>query len=102
MVTERGIEVNPDQVKAIHDMKPPRNVKEVQTLTGRIAALSRFLSRAAETSYPFFKVLRKGSDFTWGAECEMAFKQLKEVLNHLPLLSKPQTGEVLFVYLSVG
>lgn len=63
MVIERGIEVNPDQVKAIQDMRPLRNIKEVQTLTGRIAALSRFLSRMAEVNYPFFRILRKGNKF---------------------------------------
>lgn len=73
MVTERGIEVNLDQVKAIQDMKSPRNIKEVHTLTGRIMTLSRFLSRMAEISYPFFKVLRRGSKFKWEEECELAF-----------------------------
>lgn len=72
-MTERGIEVNLDQVKAIQDMKSPRNIKEVHTLTGRITALNRFLSRMAEISYPFFKVLRKVSKFEWEEECELAF-----------------------------
>ena len=40
MVTHRGIEVNPDQIKAINDLKPPRNAKEVQKLTGMITALN--------------------------------------------------------------
>ena len=39
MVTHRGIEVNPDQIKAINDLKLPRNAKEVQKLTGMIVAL---------------------------------------------------------------
>ena len=45
MVTHKGIEVNPDQIKAINDLKPPRNAKEVPKLTGMIAALNRFISR---------------------------------------------------------
>ena len=48
MVTHRGIEVNPDQIKAINDLKPPRNSKDVQKLTGMIAALNRFISRLAD------------------------------------------------------
>ena len=48
MVTHRGIEVNLDQIKAINDLKPPRNAKEVQKLTGMIVALERFISRSAE------------------------------------------------------
>ena len=48
MVTHRGIEVNPDQVRAINNLQPPRNPKEVQKLTGMTAALNRFISRSAE------------------------------------------------------
>ncbi|KAL0440598.1 UNVERIFIED_CONTAM: hypothetical protein Slati_2542800 [Sesamum latifolium] len=53
MVTQRGIEANPLKIKAILDMKVPTSVNEVQRLTGRIAALSRFISKAAEKkAYP--------------------------------------------------
>ena len=45
LISQRGIEVNPDQCKAIMEMSPPKNPKEVQRLTGRIAAIHRFLSR---------------------------------------------------------
>ena len=48
MVTHRGIEVNPNQIKVINDLKPPRNAKEVQKLTGMIAALNRFISKSAD------------------------------------------------------
>ena len=58
MVTQRGIEANPEKIKAILDMKHPSNKKEVQRLTGRVAALSRFISKSAERCLPFFKVLR--------------------------------------------
>ncbi|KAL0304634.1 UNVERIFIED_CONTAM: hypothetical protein Sangu_3073000 [Sesamum angustifolium] len=57
MVTQRGIETKPLQIKVILDMKSPTNINEVQWLIGRIAALSRFISKAAEKSLPFVKVL---------------------------------------------
>ena len=57
MVTQRGIEANPEKIKAILGMKHPSNKKEVQQLTGRVAALSRFISKSAERCLPFFKVL---------------------------------------------
>ena len=44
MVTHRGIKVNPDQIIAIHNLQAPRNPKEIQKLTGMIAALNRFIS----------------------------------------------------------
>ena len=59
MVTHRGIEVNPDQIKAIRDLKLPRNAKEVQRLTGIIAALNRFISRSADRCRPFYLLINK-------------------------------------------
>ncbi|KAI3458805.1 hypothetical protein Pfo_015468 [Paulownia fortunei] len=91
MVTERGIEVNPEKVKVVQNMTPPNSINKVQQLTGRIAALSRFISRSAERSLPFFKILRKANKFEWIEECQ-----------RLPLLTKPVQGETLYVYLSVG
>ncbi|KAL0428161.1 UNVERIFIED_CONTAM: hypothetical protein Slati_2990900 [Sesamum latifolium] len=66
MVTQRGIEANPLKIKAIIDMKAPTCLNEAQRLTGRIAALSRFISKSAEKSLPFFKTLRKAKTFEWG------------------------------------
>ena len=58
MITERGIEVNPEKIEAIRRMKPPTTKKGVQKLTGRMASLNRFISRSAEKSLPFFKVMK--------------------------------------------
>lgn len=60
------------------------------------------MSRVAEISYPFFKVLRRVDKFEWREESEAAFRQLKEVLARLPLLTKPIPGEVLYIYVSTG
>ena len=65
MVTQRGIEANLEKIKAILDMKHPSNKKEVQQLTGRVAALSQFISKSAERCLPFFKVLRQAKGFLW-------------------------------------
>ena len=73
MVTNRGIEVNPDQIKAISDLKPPRNAKEVQKLTGMIAALNRFISRSADRCRPFYLLINKWKGFEWFEDCTAAF-----------------------------
>ncbi|CAH9117581.1 unnamed protein product [Cuscuta europaea] len=101
MVAHRGIEPNPEKVKAILDMELPRNAKEVQILTGRLAALGRFLSRSADKSLPFFQVLKKSNGFQWTQECQVAFKELKKYLQSDMLLSKPEAGETLVLYLGV-
>ena len=59
MVSLREIEANPEKVQAIIDMVSPRTIKEVQKLTGRIAALNKFVSRATDKCLPFFKTLKK-------------------------------------------
>ena len=59
MVTHKGIEVNPNQIKAINDLKPPRNAKEVQKLTGIIAALNGFISKSANKCRPFYLLINK-------------------------------------------
>ena len=81
MVTHRGIEVNLDQIRAIHSMQPPRNLKEVQKHTGMIAALNRFISHSADRCRPFFLLLNKWKGFKWTEECALAFQQLKEYLS---------------------
>ena len=73
MVTHREIEVNPDQIKAINDLKPPRNAKEVQKLAGMIAALNRFISRSADKCRPFYLLINKWKGFEWFEDCIVAF-----------------------------
>ncbi|XP_052195975.1 uncharacterized protein LOC127803624 [Diospyros lotus] len=84
------------------DMPAPRNVKEVQSLTGRMTALGRFLSRLAEKGLPFYKVLSKANNFEWNSECQRAFEKLKEHLATPPVLTKPKPGEPLYIYLAVA
>ncbi|XP_057540741.1 uncharacterized protein LOC130818595 [Amaranthus tricolor] len=101
LVDERGIEANPDKIKAIRDMKSPRSVKEVQKLTGCIAALGRFLSKSADRCSPFFKTLKQ-SKVEWTKEAEESFQQLKEHLSSLPKLVSPIKGEKLVLYVSIS
>uniref|UniRef100_A0A2N9HDB7 Uncharacterized protein n=1 Tax=Fagus sylvatica TaxID=28930 RepID=A0A2N9HDB7_FAGSY len=100
MVSQRGIEANPDKIKAVLEMTPPRTTKEVQSLTGRVAALNRFVSRATDKCLPFFKTLRKA--FIWTDECQKSFEELKRYLTSPPLLSPSQQGEALSLYLAVS
>ena len=67
IVNKQGIEANLDKIKAVLDMLTPSNIKDIQRLTGRIAALSRFVSRASDKYRPFFQVLKKA--FQWDVHC---------------------------------
>ena len=75
IVNNRGIEANQDKIRAVLDMSSPSSIKEVQCLTGRIVALSRFVSRASDKCQPFFQVLKKA--FQWDTHYEKAFAALK-------------------------
>ncbi|GLT99508.1 hypothetical protein SLE2022_169450 [Rubroshorea leprosula] len=101
VVSKKGIEVNPEKVEAVQQMEPPRTVKDVQRLTGRVAALHRFVARSTERCLPFFKALREPKNFQWTNECQQAFDELKRYLASAPLLSKPVEGECLYLYLGV-
>ncbi|GKV48032.1 hypothetical protein SLEP1_g54871 [Rubroshorea leprosula] len=101
VVSKKGIEVNPEKVQAVQQMEPPKTIKDVQRLTGRIAALHRFIARSAEKCLPFFKALREPKNFHWTAECQQAFDELKQYLASAPLLSKPVEGECFYLYLGV-
>jgi len=89
IITHHGIEINPDQIKAINDLHLPRNSKEVQRLTSMTSALNRFISRSIDQCKPFFQVLHKWKDYSWTEECDQAFRELKEYLSNLPVLSCP-------------
>ena len=81
-------------------MEPPRNIKEVQPLTGWVAALNKFVSKATDKCLPFFKVLKKA--FEWTDECQKAFQDLRAYLKATPLLSPFIPGEELYLYLAVS
>ena len=82
-------------------MWSPSKTKEVQSLTRRVAALSRFISKATEKCLLFFDALKGSTRFSWDDKCEQAFRALKEYLRKSPLLSKPVDGKPLYLYLAV-
>ena len=100
MVSQRGIEANLDKMKTIINVKSPKTVKEVQSLTGKVAALNRFVSKATDKCMPFFKILKKAFQLT--DECEEALEKLKEYLTKPPLLSPSVMVEKLYLYLVVS
>ena len=100
IINNRGIEANPDKIKVVLDMLPPSNIKKVQRLTGRITALSRFVSKASDKCHPFFQVLKKA--FQWDTHCEETFSALKTYLSSPPILVSPSEGELLTLYLAVS
>ncbi|KAG7556989.1 Reverse transcriptase domain [Arabidopsis suecica] len=90
LVTHRGIEANPKQIDALLNMPSPQNKREVQRLTGRVAALNRFISRSTDKCLAFYDTLRGNKKFEWTDRCEEAFQELKKYLANPPVMAKPE------------
>ena len=102
MMTPRGIEANPAQLQVILESPAPSSKKGVQQLTGRLVALGRFISLFTDRLKPFFTVLKEANRVGWNEECDRAFTQIKQYLAKPPILTSPDAGETLFVYLAVS
>ena len=100
-VSQRGIEANPDKIKAIEQIEAPKRIKDVRRLTGCIAAMSRFISKSAERALPFFKILKKAGPMEWTPEAEVALRDLKKYLSSMLVLVAPKPQEPLLLYLAV-
>jgi hypothetical protein len=80
-------------------MAPPQSSKDVQRLTGRLAALNTFISKSTERSLPFLKMLSGVKDFVWGLEQAAAFESLKQHLSDLATLTSPDPSLPLLLYI---
>jgi hypothetical protein len=99
LMSHRGIEANPDKVKAIKEMHPPRNLKEMQHLAGCMVALGRFIARSGEKALPFFKLMKCTGKFEWTSEADKAFAELKRYLTSPPIMVSPMFREPLLLYI---
>jgi ribonuclease HI len=100
IVSERGIEANPEKIATITNMGPIQDLKGVQRVMECLAALSRFISRLSEKGLPLYRLLRKAERFTWTPETEEALGNLKALLANAPILVPPAAGEALLIYVA--
>jgi hypothetical protein len=100
IVSQRGIEANPEKVAALERMGPIRDLKGVQKVLGCLAALSRFISRLGEKGLPLYRLLKNHERFSWTIEAQEALDKLKATLAHALILTPPQDGEPLYLYVA--
>jgi hypothetical protein len=74
-ISARGIEANPLKIKAILDMEPLKNLHQVQQLAGRLAALTRFITKLGEKALPFYQLRKKSEKFEWTDEAQKSFDE---------------------------
>ena len=101
IVSQKGIEVDPDKVKAIQEMPAPRTEKQVRGFLGRLNYISRFISHMTVTCEPIFKLLKKDQGYVWTDDCQREFESIKEYFLEPPILLPPVEGRPLIMYLTV-
>ena len=99
--SERGIEVDPKNIKVILDMPAPRTKREIRGFLGKLQYISRFNARLTDICEHIFCLLRKNQPIVWNDDCQRAFEKIKECLLSLPVLVLPIPGLSLLLYLSV-
>jgi hypothetical protein len=100
IINHHGIEANPEKISAITKMKAPTCIKDIQKLTGCMAAFNRFISKLGERGLPFFKLLKHQEKFVWTPEADQALDQLKDFLSKPPIFTAPHKNDQLLLYLT--
>ena len=98
VVTSKGIHLDPEKIRAIQEMPPPRSLRELRGLQGRLAYIRRFISNLSGRCQPFSKLMKKGVSFVWDASCQQAFEEIKQYLTQAPVLMAPVSGKPFLIY----
>jgi len=101
IISQKGIEVDPDKVKAIIEMPILNTETEVRGFLGKMNYIAKFISQLITTYEPIFKLLRKNQALEWNEDCQTAFDKIKQYLQDLPVLRPPEPGRPFILYLTV-
>jgi hypothetical protein len=104
LVHKGGIEVDKKSMKAIDEVVPPTNHKELQSLLGKINFVRRFISNLSQRVLPFSPLLKikKDQKFVWGDEQQKAFDEIKEYMKEPPVLVPPQLNMPFKLYVAAN
>ena len=80
IVTSKGIHLDPDKVQAIQNTHPPKNLKELRGLQGRLAYIRRFIANLSGRYQSFTRLMKKGVSFIWDQTCQEAYEDIKRYL----------------------
>ena len=100
IVSGRGIEANPAKIRALSQLDIPKHLKQIQKLTGCVAALSRFISRLGEKALPLYRLLRCTEHFEWTDAAMAGLDEIKAILATNPVLAAPDIGEPMLLYIA--
>ena len=100
IVSNGGIEANPAKIRALSQLSIPTNLKQIQKLTGCVAALSRFISRLGEKALPLYRLLRRTEHLEWTDAAMAELEEIKSLLATNPILAAPNVGEPMLLYIA--
>ena len=100
LVHSKGISVDPAKATTIATMRRPTTVRELKSFLGRVSYIRRFVPGLASVTTGLSKLLKKGTEFTWGTEQQEAFQRIQYIMNHLPTLQAPVCERPLLLYLA--
>ena len=98
MLTTKGIKPQSEKVKAISEIKLPKNQKGAREFLGMVGYYRKFIYRFDDTTRPMKKLTRKGVKFEWTEECQTGLKYLKTYLTVVPILKYPDPSRRYVVF----
>jgi len=101
LISQKGIEVDLDKMRAIIEMPAPSTKKEVRGFLGRLNYIARFISQLTATCEQIFKLLRKNQVVKWNEDCQATSEKIKQYLQDPPVLRPPEPGKPLIMYLTI-
>ncbi|GFW95300.1 retrovirus-related Pol polyprotein from transposon 297 [Trichonephila clavipes] len=93
IISKEGIETDNSKVKAIPEMKPPKNSKEVSKFLGMAGWYQKFIPHYAYICESLYRLKKKGAKFNWSTEAQDAFDKIKRALTEAPVLQLPNFTE---------
>ena len=101
IISQKGIELDPDKIRAIKKMTAPKTEKEVRGFVGHLQYISRFIAKLMTVCELIFKLLRKNQPVIWDEKYQQAFEAIKSYLTNPPVLQPPRPGKTLTLYLAI-
>jgi RNase H-like domain found in reverse transcriptase/Reverse transcriptase (RNA-dependent DNA polymerase) len=100
VVRHRGNEIDPGKIKAIMELPPPKNLKQLRSLQGQLAYIRRFIANLSGKIQPFTRLTMKGISFKWDKKCQQTFEEIKAYLLNPSVLATPIPGNELILYIT--
>ncbi|KAK8684243.1 hypothetical protein V6N13_040273 [Hibiscus sabdariffa] len=89
IVSSKGVEVDPEKIKAIQEWPRPTSITQVRSFHGLASFYRRFVPNFSSITAPLTGIIKKNSTFSWGNEQEEAFLNIKDCLTRAPVLALP-------------